>query len=310
MHDAMAGRLGPERGPTAAVNVAVVGASGRTGRFVVDRLVAGGHPVIAIGRRADRLDAIRAPYGVVERVVADVTEPSAIAAALAPADRVVSLAHARYTARLLDALPDRCERIVLIGSIRRDTALDDPVADLVRQGVADFDRAGVPGLFLHPAMIYGASDDQNVDRVLGLVRRWPRRMPLVVPLPDGGAHTVQPVFVDDLADAIVAALLLPDVSGPSIDVVGPRPISYAELVTTCAAALGRRARIVPAAIARPVLAVARVLPLPVSGAELGRAGESKRYDPQPMIDRLGVQPRDFADGLRLKLGREGSPPPG
>ena len=53
---------------------------------------------------------------------------------------------------------------------------------------------------------------------------------------------MQPVFVDDVADAMVAALLEPDVSGPPIAVVGPEPITYAAIVSMCAAALGRTAR--------------------------------------------------------------------
>lgn len=50
-------------------------------------------------------------------------------------------------------------------------------------------------------------------------------------------------------------------------------------------------------------AVASRLPLPISTEELGHLGESKRYDVTPLIERLGVRPREFADGLAVKLDR-------
>lgn len=70
--------------------VAVLGASGKTGRYVAARLARDGHRVVAVGRSAERLARIAAP---VEARLADLENPSSVRAALADADIVVSLAH-------------------------------------------------------------------------------------------------------------------------------------------------------------------------------------------------------------------------
>jgi nucleoside-diphosphate-sugar epimerase len=286
------------------VIVAILGASGKTGRFVAARLARDGHRVVALSRNAERLARIAAP---VETRIADLDDPPSVRAALADAEIVVSLAHARFTGAVLEALPTSCRRVVLTGSTRRFTALPDPAAEAVRAGEAALLASGRAGVMLHPSMIYGAPDDRNVNRLLRLFCRWPRVLPLVVPLPDGGRHLVQPVFVDDVVEAFAAAVARPEALGAPIVVAGPEPISYAAFVRACAAAVGRHAHILPVPsgllvrIARLMSALG--LRPPFDAAELRRAAESKRNDVSALRQRLGVTPRSFRDGLKLKIER-------
>ena len=284
--------------------VAVLGASGKTGRYVAARLAREGHHVVALGRSAARLMRIEAP---VERRRVDLDDPPTVRAALADAEVVLSLAHARFAATVLDALPASCRRVVLTGSTRKFTSLPDPAADAVRAGEAALLASDRPGLMLHPSMIYGAPDDRNVNRLLRLFRRWPRWLPVVVPLPDGGRHLVQPVFVDDVVEAFAAAVTRPGLDGASIVVAGPEPISYADFVRACAAAVGRRVHVLPVP-SQSLIVIARLISAagmrpPFDAAELRRAAESKRNDVAELRERLGVTPRPFAEGVRLKIER-------
>lgn len=278
---------------------AVLGATGKTGRYLVERLCADGCAVAAVGRSEARLDTLDA---AARRVTADFEHPVTIAAALVGATCVVSCAHARYTGTLLDCLPSTCERLVLTGSTRRFSTLTDPAADAVRAGEAAFLSSDVPGVMLHPTMVYGAPDDRNVNRVLRLVRRTP-----VVPLPGGGHQLVQPVFVDDMVSALVAAATRPAATGPSIVVAGPAPITYANMVRACARAVGRSVVVVPVPASLLTMGVRFASALgaqpPVDAAEIERATEDKAFDIGAMLNRLGVAPRPFEEGLRLKLER-------
>ena len=90
-------------------------------------------------------------------------------------------------------------------------------------------------------------------------------------------------------------------------VAGPAPISYADLVRHCAAAIGRSVIILPLPT-RLLLAALRLtrlvrLPMPIDEAEIRRTGETKSFDVADLRHRLGVTPRGFVDGLRLKLER-------
>ena len=278
---------------------AILGATGKTGRYLVERLCAAGHEVVAIGRSEARLDALG---GAPRRVVADFEHPVTVAKALLGATRVVSCAHARFTGILLECLPSSCQRLVLTGSTRRFSRLPDPAADAVRAGEAAFLSSGVPGVMLHPTMIYGAPDDRNVNRMLGLVRRFP-----VIPLPNGGRSLLQPLFVDDMVDALAAAAERPAALGASIVVAGPEPISYADMVRACARAVDRKVTIVPvpAVLLGGAARLAARLGLrpTFDAAEIRRATEDKSFDIDAMRKRLGVSPRAFEDGLRLKLER-------
>jgi len=291
-------------GSAEPMKVSVLGATGKTGRFVVARLCEDGHAVTAIGRAPARLARLDARA---ESRIADLEQPRTLALALADADCVISLAHARFADTVLAALPESCGRVVLTGSTRKFTALPDPAAEAVRRGEASLLKSGRAGVMLHPSMIYGAPEDRNINRVLRLVRRWPAWLPVILPLPSGGAHLVQPVFVDDVVDAVVAAATRPEALGAPIIVAGPEPITYAEMMRTCARALGRRLLVlaVPAAL---LIGIARLiasigLTPPFDAAEIRRAGEDKAFEITDMRTRLAVTPRRFADGVQLKIAR-------
>jgi nucleoside-diphosphate-sugar epimerase len=289
------------------MNVVVIGATGRTGRRVVTRLCDHGHAVSALGLTAAKLGALdrRArPHAV------DLTAAAGLGALLASAEVVVSCAHARFTSAILAALPDRRARLVLMGSVRRYLPIPDRDGTEIAEGERRFTASGRPGVMLHASMIFGAADDGNVSRILGLLARWPKPLPIVVPLPDGGRRLIQPIFIDDVVAAVVAAVERPAGDGPPLVLAGPAPIPYRVMVEQCAAALGRRARVVGVPLA-PLLALARTatrcgIALPLDAAELRRAGQDKAFDIAPMTERLGVRPVDFATGLGRMLARLGS----
>ena len=287
------------------MQIAVLGATGKTGRYVVAKLCEIGHDVRAVGRDPMRLATLD-PRA--RRITVDLESPDAVPAALSGAECVVNIAHARFTRCILAALPDTCSRVVITGSTRKFSTLPDPAAEQVRDGELAFQESGRVGVMLHPAMIYGAPDDRNVNRILRLIRRWPKAVPVVLPLPDGGRHLLQPVFVDDAVDAIVASILRPEAPGPPLVVAGPEPITYAAMLRICASALGRRLHVlpIPSTILVAFARLAEVLgfKFPFDAAEVRRAAEDKEHDIRDMERRLGVKPRPFEEGLRLKLTRD------
>lgn len=284
------------------MRIALLGATSKTGRYVVPVLCDRGHEVVAIGRNPHWLAALDRRARTAR---ADIADAAALRAALDGAECVASLAHARHTAAILNALPATCRRVVLTGSVRKFTRLPDPAADAVREGEALFLASGRTGVMLHPSMIYGAPEDRNVNRVIELLRRFPARLPIPVPLPGGGRHTVQPVYYEDMVAAFVAAAERATGGASSIVVAGPAPITYRALFELCAAALGRRIVVVPvplAPLAAAVAALRRVgLPLPFDADELRRATESKSFDVRDLEAVLGIRPRSFAEGLRRRL---------
>jgi nucleoside-diphosphate-sugar epimerase len=286
------------------LSVAVVGATSKNGRYLVARLVAEGLAVTAVGRNAGRLARLDPKA---EKRTADLERPETLRAALAGAAQVVSLAHARFTSALLAALPETCERVVLTGSMRRYSKLADPAGEAVAAGEAAFMASGRRGVMLHPGMIYGPPEERNVNRIVRYVKRWPEGAPVPFPLPAGGRATIQPIFIDDLIEAFIGALTRDEALGEPIVVGGPAPIAYRDFVAACARAFGRHAVILPLPVGliATLAAVARAVGVrgAPTRAELLRMTEDKAFDVAPMRTRLGVIPRSFEDGLKLKIER-------
>jgi nucleoside-diphosphate-sugar epimerase len=283
------------------MKIAVAGATGKTGRHLVARLCADGHQVVAHGRDPARLAHLDRRA---EGRLADFEDATALRAALAGAEIVVNCAEARFARAILGTLPSTCRRIIVTGTMRRFLAVPDEPGRFAADAETLIASCGRPGVVIHFGMIYGPPDDGNVERLLAILRRWPRRVPLFVPLPGGGRHTVQPIFMADAVEALARACLMDTAPGAPLVVAGS-PITYAEMVRVAARAIGRRARIMrlPRAVlinGARLLEVLRIVP-PLTGAEWARAGESKNVDTTEAAHRLGIAPRPFAAGLAEKL---------
>jgi uncharacterized protein YbjT (DUF2867 family) len=280
--------------------IAVCGATGRTGRRLIQHLLGANRDVVAVGRSLVELDRLR---GRLERRVAEMEDGPALARALADADTVVSCVPPRFVPALIRAAPPGLKRLVVMGSTRKFTRYGDALARDVLTAETALRESGLPFVLLHPTLIYGTGEDASLERVVAYLKRIP-----VLPLP-GGNGLVQPIHVNDVIRALEAAMLMEGVPKETIVIAGPTPMSYASMVRQLARSLGIRALVVTIPLA-PLLLLARFsrfLPfLPaVDPAEIKRMVEDKSFDVSEMRERLGVAPMSFADGLRLGLARTG-----
>jgi uncharacterized protein YbjT (DUF2867 family) len=278
--------------------VHVAGATGRSGMALCRALIARGTQVIPVVRDAAKWRA-GGLAGTPRQ--ADLTDAAALAAALGDATRVASCAHARHAAAILSAAA-HAGRFVFLGSTRRFTRWPDDHGRGVIAGERALLESGRAGVMLHPTMIYGATGEDNVQRLAALLRRLP-----VVPLPGGGRALVQPIHQSDVTRCVLAALDR-DWDGPgTLVVAGPSPLPYADFVRAVAAAAGLRPPRIVKVPAWPLIAaaplVARLPGLPrVGAAEIRRLLEDKAFDIGPMVAELGVRPLPLTEGLALTFG--------
>lgn len=289
----------PASAPFPHRTVAVTGALGFVASRLLPRLAARGARVLAL-LRPGRDGAAIAGLAEVEVRRGDLAEPSTLAGAFDGADAIVHLAGLALVPGMLPAIESAHVRAgVFVSSAGVYTKLTSRGADAKRAGEAALRGSSLAWTILRPSMIYGTPRDRNLVRMLRWLRRWP-----VVPAPLGGRTPQQPVHVDDLADAIVAALERPAAADREYDVGGPEPIPLAGVIRECAAALGRRAWILPIPLApahAAAVAARRIgLPFPVSPEQVLRLAESKAVDIGPARRDLGFAPRPFRDGIRTE----------
>ena len=302
--------------------VVVTGASGMLGRAVARALAAGGHPVRTLQRSASGLAGPGGGAGDVEDVRLDLAacSPAALEQALGGAQAVVHLAakvsvsgpwrdyqrtNVDGTQRLLEAARAAgVRRFVQVSSPSVAHAGDplvgapagpaDPAAARGRyaRSKALAERAALAAdcpelavVAVRPHLVWGPGDTQLVARVVERSRAG--RLPLL----DGGTALVDSTYVQDAADALVAACLRADrdgVHGRALVVSSGEPRTVAELLASLCRASGAPVptRSVPAGLARA--AGAAVEALWAARPLLGTAGRSGDDEP-PMTRFLAEQ---------------------
>jgi len=283
------------------MRVAITGATGFTGRRVAARLLARGHEVRALVRPPLERAALIAPG--LELVAGDMGDPTSLRALLEGADGFVHVASLGFGhADAVVAAVDDCgvERSVFFSSTSIYTKL--PAASKTERLRAE-ERIRVSRgawTILRPTMIYGDSGDRNLSRLIRLVSRAP-----LVPLPGGGRSLIQPVHVEDLGSAAVAALECPATHRREYDLPGAVASPLREVVEHVARLLGRHLLVVPLPLA-PMAAGAWVwsglrLPPRVTPEQVRRLGEDKAFSLESAREDWGYAPRGWREGLAAEV---------
>jgi uncharacterized protein YbjT (DUF2867 family) len=238
-----------------SAGVLLVGGSGFVGSHVAARLAARGISVLVPTRRRERAKhLILLP--TVEVVEADVFDEATLSALCAGKEAVVSLvgilkggngqpygagfahAHVELPMRISRAVcAARVPRMVHVSALH--AAADAPSGYLRSKAVGEaallttFPEASI----FRPSVIFG-DGDAFLTMFAGLLKLMP-----VVPLAAAEAR-FQPVWVGNVADAIVEAIVRPDATGKTWSLCGPQVYTLRQLVQYVAAVIGRRRLVV------------------------------------------------------------------
>jgi len=218
--------------------IAVLGGTGFVGRAVCDRLTqrSPSGAIVVPTRRAMHANAVRA-LPTVDVRVANLHDDAALAGVLAGCDTVINLVailHGSAAAfeQVHVTLPKRLAAACAVAGIRRVlhvSALgvgENATSNYLRSkaaGEAVLRAAPLDLTVLRPSVIFGAQ-----DRFLNLFAELQAVAP-VMPLA-GGQARFQPVWVEDVAEALARCLDTPASVGQTIECAGPDVYTLAELV--------------------------------------------------------------------------------
>jgi NADH dehydrogenase len=250
----------------------VFGGSGFIGRYVVKRLAARGR-VVRVAVRDPEAALFLKPMGAPGQIVplyAPIQHEAHVHRAVDGADLVVNLVgilaerrrgdfqrvHAEGAGRVARlAAATGATRLVQLSAIGADPASPSGYARSKAAGEQAARAAFPAAAILRPSVVFGP-EDALFNRFATIARlSW--FMPVFA-----GATRFQPVYVGDVADAVMAGLTRLDAAGATYELGGPRVLSMKELLAYVLEETGRHRPLlpVPMAIARLQAAVLEHLP--------------------------------------------------
>lgn len=237
--------------------VTVFGGSGFVGRYVVKRLAKQGWRVRVAVRRPQEAGFLR-PMGDVGQVAvvqANIRHTPSVKLAVEGADVVVNLVgilaesgsqkfqqiQAEGAKRVaLAAKEAGVSRFVQLSAIGADANAESDYARSKAEGEAAVKAVYPDAVIIRPSLVFGP-EDQFFNRFANMARYVP-----VLPLIGGGETKFQPVYVGDLADAVVAAAngAVPAADKP-YELGGPAVYSFRQLMEAVLKVTERKALLLP-----------------------------------------------------------------
>ena len=256
----------------------VFGATGYLGRHVVRHFASLGYVVRVVSRSAQKAYFLK-PYGEVGQIVpvqAYSDDPAGIDSAVRGAQVVVYLpgvlnasrkgferVHAVYPAQVAEAASrHHVARFVHVSSLGCDRS-QSIYAQTKLAGEKAVLEVFPKAVVLRLSIIFGA-EDGFFGRFAALARKAP-----ALPLIGGGKTKFQPVFVEDVAKAIVAAATMPprghqNPEGRIYELGGPAIYSFKDLMEAIFTHTGHERPLIPVpfALATVKAACLQLLPVP------------------------------------------------
>lgn len=274
-------------------NALVFGGSGQIGVPMIERLLANGWQVTALSRTPhadrERLTWLRGDLQQAHGLPGEV-------------DAIFSLGPLDHFSHWYERTAMVAPRVIAFGSTSVETKQDS--SDPHERDIADRLRAAESRIFaiarerqakatlLRPTLVYGAARDRSLTEIA----RMARRVGFFV-LPRSADGLRQPVHVEDLADATLAAVDADGTGGRSYALPGGETLAYAQMVERTLASLQPPARLirVPAPLFKAAVSTAHMFGKMhgLGDAAVARMREDLVFDAEAARRDFGYAPRGF-----------------
>jgi uncharacterized protein YbjT (DUF2867 family) len=297
--------------------VVVFGGAGFLGRRLVHRLATEGMTVRVAVRHPDpaRIELRSMGFDRVTVVPADVRDQASVATAIAGANAVVNMVSAyvekggvtfeavhvqgaEIVAR--EAVAAAVARLVLVSGIGADADSGFPYIRARGRG-EQVVRQEFPGVtIVRPGAMFGPG-----DALFGTLADLARLLP-VLPLIGGGDTRLQPVFVEDVAEAVASILTDPRTVGRTYELAGPGVYTLRELIKMTLRLMRKRRLLIPVpfAVAEIQARLFELLPNPpltTGQIDLLKA-DNVASGALPGLRELNIQPKTVEEVVPTYIG--------
>jgi uncharacterized protein YbjT (DUF2867 family) len=296
----------------------IFGASGFIGRYIVEKLARDGWTIRAAVRKPSEAAFLK-PLGNVGQITpmqVPLTDPDTVFAVCHGSSLVINLVgvltesgkatfdsiHHLGARTVAEAASNAgASRLIHFSSIGADTHASASYAASKGRGEAAVMKAFPQATIFRPSIVFGPEDD-FFNRFASMSNLSP-----ALPLIGGGDSLFQPVYVADLAEAVIAALSNKATAGKTFELGGPEQKSFKSLLSEMLRLIDRKRFLVPLPfpLARIIAAVAQFLPgKPITPDQVELLKNDNIVSEGAIgFKELGITPRPLGLVLPLYLDR-------
>ena len=297
--------------------VVVFGGAGFLGRRIVHRLTSEGMVVRVAVRHPDpaRIELRAIGFDRVTVVPADVRDQASVAAAIAGADAVVNTVsayveksgvtfeavHVRGAETVArEAIVAGITRFVLVSGIGADPDSSSPYIRARGRGEQVVQQTFPEATIVRPGAMFGPG-----DALFSTLAELARLLP-ALPVIGSGSTRLQPVFVEDVAEAVANILTAPGTIGRTYELAGPGVYTLRELVSMTLHLMSKRRLLIPVPFALAEIQ-ARLFeflpnpPLTTGQVDLLKA-DNLASGTLPGLQELKIQPKTVEEVVPTYIG--------
>lgn len=281
--------------------VIITGANGFTGRFVCKELIKRNVRFLALLRPNTETDWFEKHS--IEVIFADLNDFDQLCSVLQQGKALVNLASIGFGAAptILDACKKmEIKRVLFVSTTAIFTKLDSKSKSIRLYAENSIVNSKLDYTILRPTMIYGNYKDRNLIRLIKWIRKYP-----FIPVFNGGLALQQPVYVGDVAWAVVSSLLNPNSINQILNISGSHSISFKEMIKIISKKMNKSVLMISvnskfAIFFIKILNIFNVK-LPISQEQIRRVIEDKSFSNTNAKEIIDFEPLSFEEGISKEI---------